>query len=302
MLQGADILPIEDILVDCPILSLQADEVLVEVGTPNQSFYIVLQGRLRLHQDSPEQDPVGTVEPGEALRDLGILSGQESLYFVVADRPSRLLVLDEDRLLGLIEGSHGFARNFSHFLMEHMRYSNKVAYEKSKFDKKYQRLSKVDEFTGLHNRRWLDEMLTRQILRCTSDGQALSVAMIAIDKFDEFLLEYGEVSSRQALYTVAQTLSSKLRPTDMVARYDKNRFIAVLPNTDIAGAELTATRLRTAVADKKIIVPKECILPPVTISVGIMYMQSFIAADRLIGDVELALHRAFDKGGNWVSE
>lgn len=302
LFKGAGLAAIEEVVKACPILTLQSDEVLVEAGQSSQALYLIVQGRLRLHEESPDSEPVGTVEKGEALRDLSMIHGGPSTFFVVADMETRLLLLDEDSILRLIDESHDFARNFSCFLMEQCRNSDVVAQEKARYSKKYQRLSSVDELTGLHNRRWLDEMLTRQILRCTSNDQCMSAAMIAIDKLDEFYEEYGEVSTRQAIYTVGTTLSDKLRPTDMIGRFDKNRFLVVLPNTDLSGAEKTGLRLRQAISGKKVIIPRECILPAVKISVGILQLSSFIATAKLLSNIEQALQRAIARGGDWVSE
>ncbi|TDJ62868.1 MAG: diguanylate cyclase [Proteobacteria bacterium] len=43
----------------------------------------------------------------------------------------------------------------------------------------------VDELTGLHNRRWFDDMLKRQTMRSSMGGETLSLLLINVDHFSQ---------------------------------------------------------------------------------------------------------------------
>jgi diguanylate cyclase (GGDEF)-like protein len=302
LFKGVNLLSIHELLSTCPMLVLEAGEILASPGEPNQVVHLLLRGRLHVHQDSLESEPTSTIESGKCVGVLPLFDRRPCSQYVVADQESRLLVVDEDRLMELINSSHAVARNCLCTVMQELRQQGSPELEKKDLQKKYQRVSSMDDLTGVHNRRWLDEMLTRQIMRSATAQQALSVTMVALDNFKEFNNDFGKNIGDQALYTLAQTIMKNARPTDMTARYEGNRFVIVLPGSNIDGARHFAARLREAVGETNIVVPDQCILPSMTISLGIVEMKAFVSAEGILLDAAAALARARDKGGNWVSE
>ena len=268
----------------------------------NPGRHLLVRGRLRVHQDSLDSEPTCTIESGKCVGALPLLDRKSCSQYVVADQESHLLAVDEDRLMELINNSHTLARNFLCTVTQELRQKGSPELEQKDLRKKYPRVSSADDLTGVHNRRWLDEMLTRQIMRSATAQQALSVAMVALDNFKAFNDDFGTDVGDQALYTLAQTIMKNARPTDMIARYEGNRFVIVLPGSNVDGARHFAARLREAAAETNIVVSDECILPSMTISLGIAEMKAFVSAEALLLDAAAALKRARDAGGNWVSE
>ena len=75
-----------------------------------------------------------------------------------------------------------------------------------------------------------------------------------------------------------------------------------MPDTDLQGARILAERLCEVVSQTGIVLPKACILPPVTISVGVVQLKAFVAGEKLLLDAAAAVVRAKEQGGNTVSE
>jgi len=293
---------VEGLLNSCPAFELQPGEVLLTPDQPNQVLYFVLSGELRVYKDEKKSDPIGTLTSGQCIGELSILDRKPATVYIFAEQKTRLLVLDEDRFLELINGSHGIACNFLMMLMKYLRNKNAQAPEHQRLQEKYSRLSSVDELTGVHNRRWMDDMLTRQIMRSSTNKKALTVIIASVDNFNDFCDEFGNNAGDQAIYSVAQILMKCARPTDLIARYDIEKFILVLPDTDIKGAEILAARLRRSIGENKVVIPNECILPPVTVSQGLACLTAFVSADKLTANANDALERAQLKGGNLISD
>jgi len=97
-------------------------------------------------------------------------------------------------------------------------------------------------------------------------------------------------------------LLDKARPTDPIARYKEDRFVVVLPGSDMHGAWVLAKRLCKTISETNIIIPNECVLPPATASFGITELKDLISDDALLSDAERALESAQHKGGNAVAE
>ncbi|MCK6490827.1 MAG: GGDEF domain-containing protein, partial [Planctomycetes bacterium] len=107
-----------------------------------------------------------------------------------------------------------------------------------------QALARVDPLTGAH-RRWYGEERLRELV---TTGEVVSVAMIDIDHFKRVNDGHGHAAGDQVLAAVGGLLVRLLRAGDLVCRWGGEEFLAVLPETSPAGAQLAAERIRAAVA------------------------------------------------------
>jgi len=105
-------------------------------------------------------------------------------------------------------------------------------------------LSLRDPLTDLYNRRYLFEVLAREIRRAQRYGHALSLALLDLDRFREVNNRFGHAKGDEVLKGVAKVLLQNLRVCDFVFRYGGDEFLLVLPETDEAGAEEAVKRVR----------------------------------------------------------
>ncbi len=110
-----------------------------------------------------------------------------------------------------------------------------------------QELARVDQLTGLGNRRAFDEALDREIARSLRVASALTVGVADLDGFKQINDSYGHVKGDEFLRTAANAIAEEVRRPDVCFRWGGDEFALVLPDTDRAGAELLAKRLCTAV-------------------------------------------------------
>jgi diguanylate cyclase (GGDEF)-like protein len=131
-------------------------------------------------------------------------------------------------------------------------------------------LSYQDGLTGIANRRYFDDMLIREHRRCKRSVQPLSSLMIDIDFFKKYNDIYGHLTGDDCLKLVAKTMQAQLnRASDLLARYGGEEFVAILPETDMAGARTIAEKLRRSVIEQQI--PHTSgINGVVTISIGVV--------------------------------
>ena len=92
------------------------------------------------------------------------------------------------------------------------------------------RLSRIDELTGLANRREFDEGLRREFKRAQRQRGHLALAVLDLDHFKNFNERYGVAAGDAVLARFAQLLSVRFkRDTDLVARLGGEEFVALLP-------------------------------------------------------------------------
>jgi HD-GYP domain-containing protein (c-di-GMP phosphodiesterase class II) len=126
LLRGIDLDPVLGLLKDCPVRELEEGTVLIHAGKPNRFLYLILSGRLRIHIENLDLDPIAILEPGEIVGELSLIDSQVTSASVVADGDCRLLELDEKTMWSLVEDSHDVARNLLFILSRRLRHGNAV--------------------------------------------------------------------------------------------------------------------------------------------------------------------------------
>ena len=96
--------------------------------------------------------------------------------------------------------------------------------------------STKDPLTGLYNRRYLQEMLEREIRRAIRSEQALGILMLDLDRFKNFNDTYGHEAGDAVLRETGSYLVSSIRAEDFVCRYGGEEFVLVLPTADLRAA------------------------------------------------------------------
>ncbi|SDU22570.1 GGDEF domain-containing protein [Desulfobacula phenolica] len=168
-----------------------------------------------------------------------------------------------------------------------------------------EKLSSLDGLTGIPNRRCFDNAYEKEWKQAQRNGTALSIIMVDIDYFKLFNDTYGHASGDTCLKRVASALSSATkRPMDIVARYGGEEFAAVLPDTNIEGAQIVAKNMRQQVEALDIAHVESKVADHVTVSIGISSIQtpmySSHTPETLIKVADDMLYKAKSSGRNRV--
>ena len=159
-----------------------------------------------------------------------------------------------------------------------------------------------DGLTGLARREVILRQLGAEVQRAERHKRALSVVLFDLDSFKAINDQYGHLVGDALLTAVAGALRRTARATDLIGRYGGEEFLAVLPETDLAGAFAAAEKLREAVA--RVELPRATGQPVrATISAGIASLRetpglSRRTAEALIAAADEALYRAKANGRN----
>jgi diguanylate cyclase (GGDEF)-like protein len=163
-------------------------------------------------------------------------------------------------------------------------------------------MAATDGLTGLVNRRQFDATLEQEWRRAIRSGTPISLLLLDADFFKSYNDGYGHLAGDEVLRSIASCLQLVLRrPADTGARYGGEEFVAILPDTDAAGAWNTAERVRSAVAALEI--PHAAsLVGRVTVSIGVAtaYPQAEQKAAVLIREADEALYEAKRNGRNRV--
>ncbi len=297
-----DLKTIEPLLRSCPVRSVSVGETLIAAGQPNHFLFALLSGQLGIRLGSVASDSILTLHVGESVGELSLIDHNAASAFVVAEAPSRVLVVDEELLWMLVNTSHAVSSNLLHTLAARLRSGNDMIFRDRETLEEYRFQATIDPVTGLYNRRWLQQMLSRQIDRSRSNAEPLSLLMLDIDHFKRFNDTYGHLAGDYALGTVAQNLVDNLRPADMASRYGGEEFVVLLPDSDLNGARLAAERLRVAVERAPVNAPGQKEICHVSISLGIAELLPEYDENSFLQAADKALYRAKEAGRNRISD
>lgn len=106
----------------------------------------------------------------------------------------------------------------------------------------------TDPLTRLPNRTAFLDACRRETNRAQRTGRPFAIALADLDRFKRYNDTYGHLAGDELLQGIAQLLQNASRASDGVARYGGDEFILLLPETDLAGAEVVIDRIGQAIA------------------------------------------------------
>ncbi len=101
-----------------------------------------------------------------------------------------------------------------------------------------------DPLTGLHNRRYFNEMLEYEIGRSERHNHEFSILMLDLDDFKDVNDTYGHPCGDLVLKQTAEAMTSSMRKGDLVTRIGGDEFAIILTEIDKEKALVVAEKLR----------------------------------------------------------
>jgi two-component system cell cycle response regulator len=114
---------------------------------------------------------------------------------------------------------------------------------------KFQKLSFTDKLTGLYNRTYLEEILTREEMRFQRYERPVAILMVDINNLKQINDHFGHSRGDMIIKETAKLLRNTCRVSDILARYGGDEFIILLPETKEEGAFYLINSLRKAVRE-----------------------------------------------------
>src|SRR5487761_6195 len=108
-------------------------------------------------------------------------------------------------------------------------------------------LSLIDPLTDLFNRRYLDEIISKEASRANRYVSELTLMMIDVDDFKSVNTRFGHLFGDKVLTEVANLLKKNFRNSDTVIRYGGDEFLVILPETSETDAQRAIERLQNQV-------------------------------------------------------
>lgn len=115
---------------------------------------------------------------------------------------------------------------------------------------------------GSRDLEFLKRLLLAEVKRSKRYGYPLSLALVAVDGWEEKAAKLAPRTRTQALGTILGAISGTLRDIDVAVPFSGERFVVVMPHTKADGGLRVARRLAAVVRDRES-------SPRLTASVGV---------------------------------
>jgi diguanylate cyclase (GGDEF)-like protein/PAS domain S-box-containing protein len=145
-----------------------------------------------------------------------------------------------------------------------------------------------DTLTSLFNRRYLDEILPRELDLAQRRNSPLCVVMLDLDGFKQFNDRLGHGAGDALLREFSHVMRNHLRKSDIICRYGGDEFVILMPDSSTNDAQSRVDRIRVLLKGLPKISHGEKTSNMITLSAGMACMPEH-------GNTESELLRAADK-------
>ncbi len=113
-------------------------------------------------------------------------------------------------------------------------------------------LADLDALTGLHNRRYFHETLSREVARAQRYDRQLALVVLDLDDFKAINDRIGRLTGDAVIAESAERVRDVVRTADIACRVGGDEFAVILPESTLADADQLYRRLQAAVSARPI--------------------------------------------------
>lgn len=126
------------------------------------------------------------------------------------------------------------------------KYFDKENMEASYHESVYQMMTQ-DSLTGAWNRRYLDDVLKREICHHKRTGQPICLLMIDLDHFKTINDEHGHQVGDDVLAEFGKRIQSCIRVSDIFCRFGGDEFAVLMVNSDRQSSGVVCDRIMKSI-------------------------------------------------------
>jgi len=158
--------------------------------------------------------------------------------------------------------------------------------------------SKTDMLTGLMNRRYMSAELNKYSSMTERYENPASILLIDIDHFKPINDGLGHLAGDALLKQFAILLKSRIRETDLLARWGGDEFLLLTPFTNLTAAKELAEDLRSSVETHNFLYENRSL--SINITIGISVLDAQRSVQESLRKVDQLLYQGKNNGRNQV--
>lgn len=156
-----------------------------------------------------------------------------------------------------------------------------------------------DRLTGLYNRRYFEESLSRELARAGRAGHPVALILMDLDYFKRINDTFGHLAGDRVLQSFADLLAYSSRSSDIACRYGGEEFVLTLPGMTLEAACQRAEQIRQGFAATQVWVGDNLIQTTLSAGVG-TFPADGKTGEQLLQVIDAALYQAKARGRNCI--
>ena len=157
-------------------------------------------------------------------------------------------------------------------------------------------LSRIDSLTGVANGKYFIEMVNGELIRSSRDNHPFTIAYMDLDNFKAVNDRFGHNEGDIVLCTVANTIRSNIRATDIVGRLGGDEFAILFPEMEAEKSQVVIRKIHKSLLDT--VLENRW---PITVSIGVgTFIGSQLSVDEIIIMTESLMYSVKNAGKNRI--
>ncbi len=274
--------------------------------SPSQELFVVLDGEVLITRNRDNIDTIDLAQfiPGESFGAWDMIGEVPRDATAIAMRSTILLLFPKEGMTFSMV-LHRYPRVSARILYKllsiigsRIRRTHELITEKTPWIEDVKRLVNVDKLTGLFNKNYLVEDLTKQI---PSMGSMTSILMIKPDNFKDLNDSHGHEAGDKILILLAIFMQSIMREKDIALRYHGDEFAVLLPATGREEAIILARELGKTVYDIDLTGITGGNVKGMTVSIGVAVYPEHTSDPKELAKIAYdTMFKARNRGGNRI--
>jgi diguanylate cyclase (GGDEF)-like protein len=167
-------------------------------------------------------------------------------------------------------------------------------------DNSLRRMAEYDSLTGLANRAYFTTALEQEVVRMAREQKSSALFFIDLDQFKYINDTLGHPAGDRLLRQVASALQTRLRDSDLIARFGGDEFTVLARGIDEISAESLANSLLSLLQEMRFVEGGSTL--HVHCSIGLTMIESNqFTVEEYLSQVDMACHMAKTDGRNRIA-
>jgi diguanylate cyclase (GGDEF)-like protein len=167
-------------------------------------------------------------------------------------------------------------------------------------DNSLRRMAEYDSLTGLANRSYFTTELENEVSRMTRQEKTSALFFIDLDQFKYINDTLGHAAGDRLLTQVAKSLTTRMRDSDLIARFGGDEFTVLARDIDLKNATSLANSLLSMLREMRFVEGDSTL--HIHCSIGLTMIDSGrFSAQEFLAQADMACHQAKTQGRNRVA-
>lgn len=220
------------------LVKCREGEVLFREGDEGRELFVIVDGTVNISVRLPDgsQLPLADIGRGNFFGEMSIIENAPRSATCRAAKSGVFLSLHTRDFYDLIrlhpDTAMKIMSRMLNIISERLMNTGTLLSEMVRWGEGARKRAITDEFTGLFNRRFLDESMVTAAAQAQAVGKPLCMVMMDLDHFGDLNKRYGESAGDSVIISAVAEIRRVFRTRDILVRYGGDEFAFILPDTD----------------------------------------------------------------------